>query len=507
MSAPRCRRTPSAIAAGTGGFVIHGEDATDLSGRSVASAGDINGDGFADVLVVASGANGHVKAFSGRDGSQMSSFFAYPDFLGSVTVSAGDFDNNGTDEIVTAGEFSFVNADPNKVLPQTSPVILIAVALGGALAGLLVGVPSLRLRGDYLAIVTLGLGEIVSILATSKWAEPLVGGPQGMRGVTKAQFLGFNPQDVPQHFYYLALIFVVLAFFVSRRLANSRIGRAWNAMREDEQVADAMGINTTRFKLLAFAMGASFGGVAGGMFAAIQGFISPESFVLVESVMIVSMVVLGGMGADTITTGVGVDTIFGDNGYVQMDVEGGKFAKWGSKSLNTTTGSLSVTDLGGSDVILTAAGDKNLVGGDGQDKITAGNGNHVVAGDNVEVTYVAIRLPGAGQALRYETTDKLSGTGGNDTLTLGNGNNVVFGGMGADEVAGLLREVARHAVEIALVVEAQARGLLPHVVGPAADLLAVEREALPPGFLDSSRHELDRPRVSRVLTAWVGEPR
>ena len=111
------------------------------------------------------------------------------------------------------------------------PVLIIG-AIIGAIFGILLGAPTLRLRGDYLAIVTLGLGEIVSILATSKWAEPLVGGPQGMRGVTKAQFLGLNPQDVPQHFYYLALIFVVFAFFVSRRLANSRIGRAWNAMRE-----------------------------------------------------------------------------------------------------------------------------------------------------------------------------------------------------------------------------------------------------------------------------------
>ena len=128
-------------------------------------------------------------------------------------------------------------------------------------------------------------------------------------------------------------------------------------------------------------------------------------------------VVFGGMGADTITTGTGTDTIFGDNGYVQMDVEGGKFAKWGSKSQDSTTGSLSVKDLGGNDVIVTIDGDKNLVGGDGEDKITAGNGNHVVAGDNVEVSYVAIGLSGAGLALRYETTDMLAGTGGVMALT------------------------------------------------------------------------------------------
>ena len=129
------------------------------------------------------------------------------------------------------------------------------VALLAAGVGLLIGAPVLRLRGDYLAIVTLGLGEIVSVITASKWAQPLIGGPQGMRGVTKAEVFGLNFQDNPQHFYYLALAFVLLAAFVSWRLSTSRIGRAWNAMREDEQVADAMGISTTKFKLLAFALG------------------------------------------------------------------------------------------------------------------------------------------------------------------------------------------------------------------------------------------------------------
>ena len=176
-------------------------------------------------------------------------------------------------------------------------VAILIVALAAACVGLLIGAPVLRLRGDYLAIVTLGLGEIVSILATSKWAEPLVGGPQGMRGVTKAQFLGFNPQDVPQHFYYLALIFVVLAFFVSRRLANSRIGRAWNAMREDEQVADAMGINTTRFKLLAFAIGGAIGSLGGSLFAVSLGSVTPASFEVLVSITALAVVILGGLGS------------------------------------------------------------------------------------------------------------------------------------------------------------------------------------------------------------------
>ncbi|MFM8944661.1 MAG: ABC transporter permease subunit [Actinomycetota bacterium] len=176
-------------------------------------------------------------------------------------------------------------------------VAIVVVALVAACIGLLIGAPVLRLRGDYLAIVTLGLGEIVSILATSKWAEPLVGGPQGMRGVTKAQFLGLNPQDVPQHFYYLALLFVVFAFFVSRRLANSRIGRAWNAMREDEQVADAMGINTTRFKLLAFAIGGSIGSLGGALFAVSLGSVTPASFEVLVSITALAVVILGGLGS------------------------------------------------------------------------------------------------------------------------------------------------------------------------------------------------------------------
>src|SRR6266581_155194 len=136
--------------------------------------------------------------------------------------------------------------------------------LGAAVAavfGVLIGAPTLKLRGDYLAIVTLGL-----------------------------VFSG------PIKYYYLLLAVLLAVIFINVRLQNSRIGRAWEAVREDEIAARATGIDTTRLKLLAFAMGASFGGDAGGMFSAIQGFVSPESFVLVESIMVVSMVVLGGMG-------------------------------------------------------------------------------------------------------------------------------------------------------------------------------------------------------------------
>ena len=158
--------------------------------------------------------------------------------------------------------------------------IIVLLAAG---VGVLIGAPVLRLRGDYLAIVTLGLGEMVTILISSNWLKPLVGGPQGMRNITDAELAGFSFRD-PQHFFYLALAFVLFAVFVSWRLANSRIGRAWNAMREDEQVADAMGISTTRFKLLAFATGGAVGSLGGALFAVKIGSLTPSSFEIIVSI-------------------------------------------------------------------------------------------------------------------------------------------------------------------------------------------------------------------------------
>ena len=186
-------------------------------------------------------------------------------------------------------------------------VILPIGALVAAFFGVLLGAPTLKLRGDYLAIVTLGFGEIVRIFLNNL-SRPvnITNGPQGMARIDPFSFGGFDfskPETLlgiafsgPIKYYYLLLAVLVLILVVNMRLQNSRVGRAWEAVREDETAARAMGINTTRMKLLAFAMGASFGGVAGGMFSAIQGFISPESFVLVESIMVVAMVVLGGMG-------------------------------------------------------------------------------------------------------------------------------------------------------------------------------------------------------------------
>ena len=144
--------------------------------------------------------------------------------------------------------------------------------------------------------------------------------------------------------------------------------------------------------------------------------------------------ILGGMGADTIATGNGAATILGDNGFVQMDVEGNKFALVATKSLNTTTGAQSVGELGGNDVIAAGTGTKIVLAGDGADTVTLGAGDHTVLGDNGTVTYVGIGNVGAGRVLRFETTDLLTGTGGNDVIATGDGDGTVLGGMGADTI-------------------------------------------------------------------------
>ncbi|MBI3222922.1 MAG: ABC transporter ATP-binding protein [Nitrosomonadales bacterium] len=173
--------------------------------------------------------------------------------------------------------------------------------------GVLLGAPTLRLRGDYLAIVTLGFGEIIRIFMNNLNAPVnITNGPQGISGIDPLRVADFSFGKAHEWFgvefaavhlhYYLFLAFTLLVIFVSLRLQHSRIGRAWMAIREDEVAASAMGINTRNVKLLAFAMGATFGGISGGLFAGFQGFVSPESFSLMESVMVLCMVVLGGMG-------------------------------------------------------------------------------------------------------------------------------------------------------------------------------------------------------------------
>jgi branched-chain amino acid transport system permease protein len=186
----------------------------------------------------------------------------------------------------------------------------LTIPLGAVLAatlGILLGVPTLKLRGDYLAIVTLGFGEIVRLLIINL-GRPIniTNGARGVGPIGSISLFGLD-LGKPLSFghyqiastalhYYLFLVLVLLTVTICLRLQGSRIGRAWMAIRDDEVAAEAMGINTRDMKLLAFGMGASFGGVAGAMFGTFQGFVSPEAFSLQESVFIVAMVVFGGIG-------------------------------------------------------------------------------------------------------------------------------------------------------------------------------------------------------------------
>ena len=191
-------------------------------------------------------------------------------------------------------------------------VIPLAAVLAG-LTGALLGAPTLKLRGDYLAIVTLGFGEIIRIFMNNlNGPINITNGPQGINLIDPVRigtvsfagqagsggmvsFAGFAMPSV-NAYYFLFLLLCVGTVFIARRLQHSRLGRAWIAIREDEIAAKAMGINVRNVKLLAFAMGATFGGIAGAMFGAFQGFISPESFTLTESIAVLAMVVLGGIG-------------------------------------------------------------------------------------------------------------------------------------------------------------------------------------------------------------------
>jgi len=186
--------------------------------------------------------------------------------------------------------------------------LLLSVAVG-ALTGILLGLPVLRLRGDYLAIVTLGFAEVVRALMNNL-DKPinLTNGPRGIAPVTKPplffqpllELVGVHVSETklyPLYFYFLILFMVCIIILVTRRLENSRVGRAWKAIREDEIAAGAMGVPVVRMKLLGFAVGASFACAVGVLFAAKQVFINPESFTFMESIGVLAMVILGGMGS------------------------------------------------------------------------------------------------------------------------------------------------------------------------------------------------------------------
>jgi branched-chain amino acid transport system permease protein len=199
------------------------------------------------------------------------------------------------------------------IYPQGLHVsVWLVLPLGALLAGLtgvILGMPTLKLRGDYLAVVTLGFGEIIRVfLGNLDRPINITNGPKGIQQIdatslpflgidfSQTQFIfGFKVSSVTLY-YYLFLCLVILSVVICHRLEHSRIGRAWMAIREDETAAQAMGIHTRNLKLLAFGLGATFGGVSGVLFATFQGAVSPESFALQESVLMVAMVVLGGMG-------------------------------------------------------------------------------------------------------------------------------------------------------------------------------------------------------------------
>jgi len=206
-----------------------------------------------------------------------------------------------------ADNFAWIKAAfPNGFHTPIWLVIPLAALLAG-FAGVVLGAPTLKLRGDYLAIVTLGFGEIIRVFLNNlEYPINITNGPRGISQIDSMRMFGFDFGKSHELFgltitsvmmyYYLFLVLVIATVVICTHLADSRIGRAWMAIREDEIAAKAMGLNTRNLKLLAFGMGATFGGVSGAMFAAFQGFVSPESFSLMESVMIVAMVVLGGLG-------------------------------------------------------------------------------------------------------------------------------------------------------------------------------------------------------------------
>ena len=211
-------------------------------------------------------------------------FFAVGAYAAAIFTSPASF-------LVTEEGQQFAEAGFTNLWIALPFVVIIAVVIGAA-----IGAPVLRLRGDYLAIVTLGFGEIIRTLVLSDWLSPYLGGAQGLTRVPAAPPDSFDLRN-PQHIYYLILAFSFIAAYISYRLVDSRVGRAWAAMREDEDVAEAMGISVVRYKLLAFAMGAGVGSLGGVFFAAKIGSIFPNSFGLQVSINVLAVIILGGIGS------------------------------------------------------------------------------------------------------------------------------------------------------------------------------------------------------------------
>jgi branched-chain amino acid transport system permease protein len=195
--------------------------------------------------------------------------------------------------VLTSPELGFFNL----TFWQAFPIALIMAFL----AGVLLGLPILKMRGDYLAIVTLGFGEIIRLLVLSDWLKPWLGGTQGIQRIQQPvigiQGIWTRTLDSQQELYYLILAGIIIVAFVAVRLRDSRLGRTWMALREDEDVAVAMGVNHVSTKLTAFAMGALFSGVGGTLFAAKIGSVYPSSFQFLVSINILSLIIVGGMGS------------------------------------------------------------------------------------------------------------------------------------------------------------------------------------------------------------------
>jgi branched-chain amino acid transport system permease protein len=173
-------------------------------------------------------------------------------------------------------------------------VMLPACVAFAAIGGTLLGIPVLRMRGDYLAIVTLGFGEIIRIVLNN--LDPVTNGPRGLLRIDPPM-IGDFVVNSPARWYYMVLAGIIISVFIADRLNNSRIGRAWIAMREDQDAAAIMGINILKYKLLAFTIGASFAGIGGAIFASRQGSVFPENFSLMVSINVLCLIIIGGMGS------------------------------------------------------------------------------------------------------------------------------------------------------------------------------------------------------------------
>jgi branched-chain amino acid transport system permease protein len=257
--------------------------------------------GFAGLLDL-----GYIAFFA--VGAYLTGLFASPQFATLLESIVNEYPVIGQSLIAIMGPDIVANG----IHLSVWAVVPLAAVVAGFF-GALLGAPTLKLRGDYLAIVTLGFGEIIRIFMNNL-NEPInfTNGPQGInlidpirifgvslageQGSNSTVMLGSYGMPSVNAYYFLFLALTIAIIFVTSRLQHSRLGRAWVAIREDEIAAKAMGINTRNVKLLAFTMGASFGGVAGAMFASFQGFVSPESFSLTESIAVLAMVVLGGIG-------------------------------------------------------------------------------------------------------------------------------------------------------------------------------------------------------------------